>query len=194
MSTYRSLPPGSTFRVCRKLIRNMLGELYSPHIDLERRSIAHIHLGDPITGFALTDQWQKMQIGATNFHVMTIDGFTFDSDNHRIYWDLDGAIGSSLSALFVGAAGLEVTSGIGAGVTISMGLFINGNLILETPLTFTSQDKIQKYGANEVMVTHDEKYTDLIQPGSYIELFTKAGTEETPTITARTLNVTFFKG
>jgi len=194
MSTYRSLPPGSTFRVCRKLIRNMLGELYSPHIDLERRSIAHIHLGDPVTGFTLSDQWQKMGIGASNFHVMTIDGFTFDEANHRIYWDLDGAIGSSLSALFVGAAGLEVTTGLGTGVTISMGLHVDGNLILETPLSFSAVDRIQMYGANEVMVDHNSGHADLLQSGSYIELFTKAETGETPTITARTLNVTFFKG
>ena len=191
MSTYRELPAGSSFRVCRKMIRDMMRIAFSYTVVPEDRATSHLHLKTPISGIVLSDQWQKIDIGSSNFTRKIFDGFTFDSDNDRVYWDADGSKGESLSAFFVGAAGLQVTAGVGIGVTISMGLFIDGNLILETPLSFSAIDKIQMYGANGILV--DAQDEDLLQPGSYYELFSKAGTGETPTVTVNSLNTTIKK-
>jgi len=193
--SYRSLPPGASFRMCRKLIRNMLEDMYSRHAyhqDVEDRSVAHIHLETPITGVVLSDTWTKLDLSSANFDVKTLDGFTFDSDNDRIYWDEDGAINSSLSAFFVGDAGITVTSTISGSITVSMGLFIDGVNVIETPLTYTQQDKIQSYGSNSILIDLST-LADLLQSGSYIELFSKAGTGETPTVTLETMEVTFKK-
>jgi len=196
--SYIKLPAGASFRMCRKLIRNMLEETYiiqtehDYHKDPADRSIAHISLNTPITGVALTDAWVKLPLSSSNFDVHALDGFTFDSDNNRIYWDEDGALDSSLSAFFVGDAGLQITSSISGSDHVSMGLFIDGVLIIETPLTFTEQNKIQSYGANSILID-DTTLADLLQSGSYIELKSRAGTDETPTVSLSTLTVTFKK-
>ena len=191
MSTYRVLPPGASFRICRKLIRDMLRIAFSYSVAPEDRAVSHLHLNTPVTGITLSDEWTKLPISSSSFTKKIFDGFTFDSDNDRIYWDADGRINESLTAFFTGAAGIQITSGLSSVATVSMGLFIDGNLILETPLSFTALDKIQMYGANGILVDSNDE--DLLQPGSYYELFSKAGSEETPTVTLNSLNTTIKK-
>jgi len=193
--SYRNLPPGSTFRVCRKLIRDMMTEIYrchDYHQDAADRSIAHISLNTPITGVTLSNEWTQIALSSANFDIHALDGFTFDTENDRIYWDEDGALDTSLSCFFVGDAGLQVTSSISGDETVSMGLFIDGVLIIETPLTFTQQNKIQSYGANSILID-PSTLADLLQSGSYLELWSRAGVGDTPTVTVNTLKVTFKK-
>jgi hypothetical protein len=117
-----------------------------------------------------------------------LGGWSFDDANDRIYWDQSGDIGIALPLIFIGDAGVQVTSGITGSVTVSMGLFVDGELILETPITFTIQDSIQGYGANGILL--DALDDNLIQPGSYYEFWARAGAGQTPTITLAYLNTT----
>ena len=154
----------------------------------QERHTSHAHLKNELTGIALTDAWSKLALDTTNYDIKALGGFTFDDANDRFYWDQSGAIDKSLPAFFIGDVGLQVTAGIGAGVTITMGLFIEGTLILETPITFGVIDKIQGYGANGVLL--DALDDDLLQSGSYYEFWAKAGTSETPTVSLNYLNTT----
>lgn len=147
----------------------------------QSRQLSHLHLKSPLSGIALTSSWSKLTLDTTNFHIKVFGGFSFDDANDRIYWDSGSVIGHSLPATFIGDAGLQVTAGLGAGVTIILGLFVNEVLILETPMSFTALTYIQGYGANGIML---DSATDanILQPNSYYDIRAKAGTGETPTI------------
>lgn len=143
------------------------------------RHTAHLHLTNTIAGISLTTSWLKLAVDTTNFHVKTLGGFTFDDANDRIYWDASGAIGRSLPAIFIGDAGIQVTAGAGSGVIVTLGLFVDsdpssGTPILETPLTFDVLNKVQGYGANELLI--DAVNDDLLQSGSYFTFGVKAST------------------
>jgi len=141
---------------------------------LPTKPVTHLHLKAPITGVVLSDSWLKLAMSATTFTIKNEGGFTFDDANDRVYWDSADNFSLDIDGAFKGDAGLKITSGIGGGVTISLGLFVNGVLKLETGLNFSNQDYDKHYGANG--------YPTIVQ-GDYIEFFIKAGTSETPTIT-----------
>lgn len=153
---------------------------------LEDQPVAHAHLNAPLTGIGLTDEWAKLPINETDFEVVAKGGFTFDEPNNRFIWDAADALKIDLDPIFIGDAGLEVTAG--GVVNIILGFFVDGNLLLETELDFDNQNKIQSYGANEVLV--DGSLEPLLQQGSYIEVWAKAGPAQTPTINLVYFNIT----
>lgn len=152
------------------------------------RHASNLHLKNSLSGISLTSSWLKLALDTANFHIKVLGGFTFDDANDRIYWDQSNVINKSLPATFIGDAGLEVTAGLGIGVTVTLGLFVDDVLILETPLNFGAIDKIQGYGANSILLNAND--VDLLQSGSYYEVKAKAATGETPTISLDYLNVT----
>ena len=143
-------------------------ELNDEYNIYKTRQISHVHLKTPVTGVALTDVWSKIPLDTTNFVIKAFGGFTFDDANDRFYWDQSGVINKSLPATFIGDAGLIVTAGISSVVTITMGLFIDGVLILETPMDFTVLNSIGSYGANGILV--DASDADLLQSGQSDDL------------------------
>lgn len=148
----------------------------------------HLHAKAILSGIALTSTWLTLALDTTNFHIKTLGGFSFVDVTDRIYWDSGGVYGVSLPAFFSGDAGLQVTAGLGSGVSISLGLFVDEVLILETPLNFSVLDQIQGYGANDPML--DSSDNNLLQSGSYIEFKAKSGAGEIPTIAVDYFNVT----
>ena len=156
---------------------------------LPTKPSCHAHLKVPLTGIALTDAWLKLPINETDFFVDALCGFTFDEANNRFIWDAADAFSMSLQTLFVGDAGIEVTAG--GIVDVILGLFVDGVLILETELDFDNQNKIQSYGANDLMI-NDVTKVPLLDQGSYVEVFARAGTAQTPTVTLVYFNITVF--
>jgi len=81
--------------------------------------------------------------------------------------------------VFHGAASVEMTAGVGALLTVILKL--NGNInIVETPTTFSIQDKIQQLAAFD-LVKNDEPY---IKQGDYIELWSVSDQDITLSINA----------
>lgn len=154
---------------------------------LPGQPVCHAHLDSVLAGIGLTDEWSKLAINETDFEVVAKEGFTFDEPNNRFIWDAADALNIDLNPVFIGDAGLEVTAG--GVVNIILGLFVDGNLLLETELDFDNQNKIQSYGANELLVDPITQ-EPLLQQGSYIEVFARAGTSQTPTITLVYFNIT----
>ena len=153
-----------------------------------QRQVSHLHLKTPLAGIVLSDSWLKLALDTTNLHIKTLGEFTFDDANDRIYWDAAGNLGYSLPALFIGDAGLQVTSTVVTAITITLGLFIDDVLVLETPITFDKKETIQGYGANDPLL--DSSDEDLLQSGSYYDFRIKASTGDTPTITLNYFNTT----
>jgi hypothetical protein len=149
----------------------------------------HAHLKSALTGIALTSSWSKLNLNTTDFMIDALGGFTFDGTNKRFIWDSADTYSMGIFAEFLGSAGLQITSGLGGGVTVTLGLFIDGNLILETPLNFTTLSRIKAYCANDILVDDTTKLPLLTQ-ASYVEIFAKAGTGETPTMTLDFFNIT----
>lgn len=156
---------------------------------LPEKPVCHAHLKAPLTGIALTNAWLKLPINETDFFVDALGGFTFDEANNRFIWDAAAAINMDLITQFIGDAGLEVTAG--GVVDIVLGLFVDGNLILETEMDFDNQNKIQSYGANDLIIDDTTK-EPLLSQGSYIEVFARAGVAQTPTISLVYFNITVF--
>jgi len=161
-------------------------ELKNEYNIYKQRHTSHIHLKNTIGGIVLSDQWQKIVLDETNYVVKSIGGFTFDDANDRIYWDQGSVIGKSLACTFIGNASVQVTAGLTGTITVYMGLFINGVLILETPMNFTVVNSLGSYGGNGILV--DAIDDNLLQPGSYYEFHVRADTGETPTIQVGSLN------
>lgn len=154
----------------------------------KQRQSSHLHLKSPITGIVLSDAWTKLPIDTTNFNVKLLGEFTFDDASDTITWDELGNLGTSLPAMFNGSAGLQVTAGLTGASIITLGLFVDDNLILETPLNFSALDRIKDYSANGILVNASD--LDLLQSGIGYDFRIKAGTGETPTITLNYFNIT----
>lgn len=163
--------------------------LKSQYNQLSVQPKAHLHLKSPKTGISLTDSWQKLDLNTTDFEIDMLGGFTLDDANDRIIWDNSNNYGISLNTLFIGDAGIEVTAGITGTISVTLGIFVDGNLILETTVNFTTSGKIQSYGANDLLIDDVTKQS-LLSQGSYAEYYIKAGTGETPTVTIDYFNTT----
>jgi len=153
----------------------------------KERHSSHVHLKAPLTGIGLTTSYVKLALDTTNFHIRTLGGFTFDDTNDRIYWDSGGAIGRSLPVTFIGDAGIEITAGLSGTMKVTLGLFFDEVLVLETPISFSVIDKIQGYGANGILTNISE--VSLLQSGSYWDVRAKVDSG-TPTITLAYFQVT----
>jgi len=138
------------------------------------KPVSHLHLKGAKTGIVLSDSWLKLELNTTDYTIKTEGGFTFDDTNDRVIWGEGNLNAITIDCSFKGDAGIKVTDGIGGGVLITLGLFVNGVLKLETPLNFTNQDDDKAYGANGYPT---------INQGEYVEFFIKADTGQTPTIT-----------
>lgn len=156
---------------------------------LETQPACHAHLKAPIPGIGLTDAWQKIDLNTTDFFIDALGGFTFDEINKRFIWDAADALNMDIIPVFVGDSGIEVTSG--AGVSVAFGLFVNGNLILETERGIDALNKIQSLGANDYIIDDTTKLP-IIEQGGYVEFFIRAGTSETPTISIDYFYITLF--
>lgn len=146
---------------------------------LDEHPVCHAHLKTKITGIALTENYQKIPITSVNSFIDALGGFTFDEGNNRFIWDAADALDMDIIPIFMGDSGVEVTTG--AGVNVAVGLFVDGNLILETELDFDALNKIQSLGANDLII-NDITKDPLITQGSYIEFFIRAGASQTPTV------------
>ena len=144
------------------------------------RHMSHIHLQSSISDIDLTDTYLKLDLSDANFEISTLGGFSLDSANSRIYWDSGGAIGLSLPSIFIGDAGLQITSNITTPITITLGLFVDDAVAAETPLIFEKKAFIQSFGANDAML--DDVSEDLLQSGSFYDFRIKASSGDTPTL------------
>ena len=151
------------------------------------RQASHLHLKNAVSGVTLSTNWLKLDLTTVNMTIKTLGGFTFDDTNNRIYWDANGVLGASLPSTFVGNAGIQITSTIVSPIVLTLGLFIDEGLILETPLTFAKKETIQGYGANGILL--DGEDVDLLQSGSYYDFRIKASAG-TPIITLNYFNTT----
>ena len=138
------------------------------------RQVSHLHLKAPIAGISVTDTWAKLPLDITNFDIVNTGDWSFDDSNDRCIW----GNATQLFCTFTGDAGMQITSTLVSDIVVSLGLFIDGVLKLETPITFDKKDLIQMYGANGTL----GDTTSLIQQNSYYELFIKCETGESCTM------------
>ena len=155
---------------------------------LPTQPISHIHLKSPLTSISLTDTATKLNLNTTDFEIDALGGFTFDATDKRFIWDSANNYNCDLLATFIGDAGIEVTGGEITG-NIILELRVNNAIILETNLNYNQQNKVQSYGANDVLIDDTTK-EPLLEQGSYWEVWARAGVGETPIVTLDYFNVT----
>ena len=154
-----------------KFLENTLKESYNIFKD---RQVSHLHLKNSIAGISVTDTWAKLHLDTTNFEIVNTGDWSFNDANDRCIWNN----ATQLFCTFTGDAGLQITSTLSTDLTVSLGLFIDGVLKLETPITFDKKDLIQMFGANGPLGSD----TSLIQENSYYEFFIKCESGKTCTM------------
>lgn len=118
----------------------------------------------PLAISGLTTTMAKLAVNTTNFDITAEGGWTFDNANNRWYWDSADNYSMSLKNLFIGAAGLSLTSGT-ATATITLYLVKNG--VTASPIIVTPE----KFGVLDATQSYDASVRITAAQGDYFEVY-----------------------